>query len=186
MLPQALFNLIVILIIIGFAQQVSTSLVLTPVTAENSSTYVTYSSHEDGIAISLPSDWKRIDDKKLSFVTPGQGILDFFREGLSIIVEPTYNKTLEMLANFAIDNHKKTLRDFKLMESDPNIVISKHPAHKIVYEFSDIIWGKIIIVEIGIIRSDNIYTVQFVSQSYKYGEYIPIIRTVTNSIRFIQ
>jgi hypothetical protein len=186
MLPQALFNLIVILIIIGFAQQVSTSLILTPVTAENSSTYVTYSSREDGIAISLPSDWKRIDDKKLSFVTPGQGILDFFREGLSIIVGPTYNKTLEMLANFAIDNHKKTLRDFKLMESDSNIVISKHPAHKIVYEFSDIIWGKIIIVEIGIIRSDNIYTVQFVSQSYKYGEYIPIIRNVTNSIRFIQ
>ena len=67
MLPQALFNLIVILIIIGFAQQVSTSLILTPVTAENSSTYVTYSSHEDGIAISLPSDWKRIDDKKLIF-----------------------------------------------------------------------------------------------------------------------
>jgi eukaryotic-like serine/threonine-protein kinase len=160
-----------------------------PLTISN---FLTYVNPQDGFKIQYPSNWEKIEFSRgiveenrsilVNFISPLEDASDVFRE--YFIIEKG-NLSSHLSVKQYVDRHintKKTLPNFKLIESSPILVAGK-PAYKIVFTYSNPEVGTSKTMEILAASADKIYLLSFNADVQKYSDYLLAIDRMIKSFQ---
>jgi eukaryotic-like serine/threonine-protein kinase len=160
-----------------------------PLTISN---FLTYVNPQDGFKIQYPSNWEKIEFSRgiveenrsilVNFISPLEDASDGFRE--YFIIEKG-NLSSHLSVKQYVDRHintKKTLPNFKLIESSPILVAGK-PAYKIVFTYSNPEVGTSKTMEILAASADKIYLLSFNADVQKYSDYVLAIDRMIKSFQ---
>jgi len=156
------------------------------------SNYLTYVNPQDGFELQYPSNWEKIEFSRgiveenrsilVNFISPLEDASDVFRE--YFIIEKgnlTSHLSVKQYVGMHI-NTKKTLPNFKLIESSPTLVAGK-PAYKIVFTYSNPEVGTSKTMEILAASADKIYLLSFNADVQKYSDYVLAIDRMIKSFQ---
>jgi eukaryotic-like serine/threonine-protein kinase len=154
--------------------------------------FLTYVNPQDEFKIQYPSNWEKIQFSRgiieenrsilVNFISPLENASDVFRE--YFIIEKG-NLTSHSSVKQYVDMHiniKKTLPNFKLIESSPILVADK-PAYRIVFTYSNPEVGTTKTMEILVASADKIYLLSFNADIEKYSDYVLAIDRMIKSFQ---
>jgi hypothetical protein len=160
----------------SFAQQTATN-------------FITYENSTYGIKIQYPSNWdKQQNGTKQDTETD---IVTFFphagnsNASLDVIIDDISDEKGIPLTQYATDSLsdlKQSLKNFKLIGSTTNNILSGLPAYKSIYTYS----GENTIfkdIEIGTIKANKVYILTYEAGVNEYDRYLPTINELINSFQ---
>ena len=153
---------------------------------QQTTNFLTYQNTTYGIKIQYPSNWdKEENGTKQDTETD---IVTFFRPAsnsnasLDVTIDDISDEKgipLTQYASDSISDLKQSFKDFKLVGSTTNNVLSGLPAYKSIYTYSD---EKTIFkdMEIGTIKGDKAYILTYEAGANDYDNYLPIMQQLIN------
>lgn len=159
-------------------------------TTSNNNNLLLYENPILGIKMQYPSNWlKNATGQGVTFVLPieSSNNLGTFlaKVDVTIITGFPPNMPLKAMADGVLNGYKRSLPNFQL-ESYMNTTLAGNPAAKIVYMFTDSKGGNLTATDIGAIKNNRLYVVQYVVPSPRYQSYLSILQKMTDSFTIIK
>jgi hypothetical protein len=159
------------------------------------STFITYQNAAMNIKIGYPSVWKTTEHisantKVLEFIAPPESHMDTFPPVVTVSVRNltlSNNVTLDMYTKEILDEAKRSLPSFELVESN-DTTLSNLKAHKIVYTFVSLNPSAQLhfqTMNIWTIKDDKVYTFTYSDSRLEYPGHLPIIQKMVDSFKII-
>jgi YVTN family beta-propeller protein len=146
--------------------------------------YVQYENPEEKISLLVPSDWNITEsDNTINFSSPLQGRSDTFREGLFIEILPSGNIPLNEYVSLDINALRQDLDHFVLTYSDANFTVSRYPAYKVIYSYSNNTASNLGAMRIWVVIGTNTYTISYHAELDNFHSYLPLIQKMIDSFR---
>jgi hypothetical protein len=158
-------------------------------TTKPTSNFLIYENPAIGIKMKYPFDWlKDATRQGVTFVLPtrnnnsSSNPEQLFLARLDTYSVPGFppNISLKTMADGVINGYKRTLPNFQL-ESYTNTTLAGSPAVKIIYTFIISKEGSLKATDIGTIKNNRLYVIQYYVPSAKYQNYLPILRKIVDS-----
>ncbi|HEY6165723.1 MAG TPA: PsbP-related protein [Nitrososphaeraceae archaeon] len=151
--------------------------------------FTTYSNFTFGISIQYPSNWipnANLTSGIVKFTAPTKSFLDRTVAQARIQLQPLDNSSITTtdVVNNRISNWQTTLQGFHIVQRD-NITLSGNPAQKIVYTFTDPIYGPTKSVSVFAIKNRLMYQIGLGVSPQSYSSYLPIINKMIDSLFII-
>jgi eukaryotic-like serine/threonine-protein kinase len=153
---------------------------------------LTYENSTYGIKIQYPSSWDQEEngtrqDTETDVVTVYAPAINF-SASLDISIDDISDEkgiALAQYANDGIIDLKQSLKDFQLIGSTTNNVLSGLPAYISIYTYVDenITFED---MEIGAIKGDKVYILTYEAGMNEYDKYLPIIQQMINSFQIMK
>jgi serine/threonine-protein kinase len=153
-----------------------------------STKFATYENSTQGIKILYPENWEIIKGSGVAFLSPLENNKDTFREGLLVSGSSSPGKTLTELVNGVLKFYNATIPNFHLLESNSSSSLAGNKAHSLVYKFIDTMNHNQTMraMDIGTLKGDNLFVVQYAAQDDKFQSYLPVIRKMINSFEIVK
>jgi hypothetical protein len=148
--------------------------------------FLTYENPAIGIKVQYPSDWlKNATGQGVIFVLPNRNNTsnpEQFLARLEAYNVPSVPPTipLKTMADGVLNGYKRTLLNFQL-ESYTNATLAGSPAVKIIYTFINSKGGNLKATDIGTIKNNRLYVIQYYVEAAKYQNYLPILQRIVDS-----
>ena len=148
--------------------------------------FLTYENPAIGIKVQYPSDWlKNATGQGVIFVLPNRNNTsnpEQFLARLEAYNVPSVPPTipLKTMADGVLNGYKRTLLNFQL-ESYTNATLAGSPAVKIIYTFINSKGGNVRATNIGTIKNNRLYVIQYYVEAAKYQNYLPILQRIVDS-----
>lgn len=145
-------------------------------------TYLVYENLTHNVKMNYPRNWTINDQLEapgvVVFTEPqGTAFVDI------AITDVTGRATLEEMTQATIEDRKKNVPDFNLLEEGPTTLL-KNPAYKIVYtQTVEQVTAKT--MEIWTLKDNKGYTVTYSARIDRYSNFIEIAQEMVNSFAFI-
>ena len=169
----------------------TTTIKPSPISTKPASNFLTYENPAVGIKVQYPSDWlKNATGQGVIFVLPNRNNTsnpEQFLARLDAYNAPSFPPTipLKTMADGVLNGYKMTLLNFQL-ESYTNATLAGSPAVKIIYTFINSKGGNVKATDIGTIKNNRLYVIQYYVEAAKYQNYLPILqRIVSETISWI-
>ncbi len=154
-----------------------------------SSNFLTYDNTTYRIRIKYPSEWTKsegISGLTVAFLSPIESSSDNFRENLNVIVGNfTQSMTLDEYIDFSINQLKKEITDFSIIDSSAT-TLAGNPAHKII--FTGTISGKsgnqgqfLKWMQVYTIKNNRSYVITYCAEVNKHSYFLDTIQKMINS-----
>lgn len=193
----AIISVLTLLITVPVTTNASTTIIqqeegdLTQRDDDNS--FKTYENPTYGINIQYPSNWRTdegdvyADDyvtDVVSFIAPVISDSESYAPSLSISIDtlpPNLNENLNEYLTRITNDYGDTLKDFEVIESDTNSILSGKPAYKLVStDEEDGIDYKSL--EMGTIIGDKVYYITYDAEEEQYSNYLPTVQKMIKSL----
>ena len=149
--------------------------------------FLTYENNSTlGIKIQYPANWERVESADnvhgVLFLSPSESNSGRFLESFSISRSLSYRNisSIAELASRAINAHVEHLPDFQLVDSKL-IAVKGNPAYMLVYKYTDLVFGRAMAMDIGLLNGDKIYVLSFLADPPKFWSYLPTIQKMIDS-----
>ena len=156
------------------------------ISAKPTGNFLTYENPAIGIKVQYPSDWlKNATGQGVIFVLPNRNNTsnpEQFLARLDAYNAPSFPPTipLKTMADGVLNGYKRTLLNFQL-ESYTNATLAGSPAVKIIYTFINSKGGNLKATDIGTIKNNRLYVIQYYVEAAKYQNYLPILQRIVDS-----
>lgn len=149
--------------------------------------FATYENSTQGIKILYPENWEIVKGPGIAFLSPLEDNKDAFREGLLVSGSSSPGKSLAELVSGVIKFYNATIPNFHLLESNSSSSLAGNKAHSLVYKFVDTMNHNQTMraMDVGTVKGNNLFVVQYAAQDDKFESYLPIIRKMINSFEII-
>jgi PsbP-like protein len=163
----------------------ATTIAPSPITTKTTNNFLTYENPTIGINIQYPADWiKNATSQGVTFILAAKNNSnpDQFWAKLDAFNVPGFplNMPLKAMADGVLNGYKRSLPNFQL-ESYTNTTLGGNPAVKIVYMFTNSKEGNLKATDIGTIKNNRLYVIQYYVESAKYQNYLPILQKIVDS-----
>ena len=164
----------------------TTTIKPSPISTKLASNFLTYENPAVGIKVQYPSDWlKNATGQGVIFVLPSRNNIsnpEQFLARLEAYNVPSFppNIPLKTMADGVLNGYKRTLPNFQL-ESYTNTTLAGSPAVKIIYTFMNSKEGNVKATDIGTIKNNRLYVIQYYVEAAKYQNYLPILQKIVDS-----
>jgi eukaryotic-like serine/threonine-protein kinase len=145
--------------------------------------FLTYENFTMGIRMKYPADWWKQDQfpgPMVMFASPPESPSDYFRENLSVTIEPLPpGTTLEQYVNQGKTQAQATLPNFNVIESKSGM-LSGFPASDIVFGFNPgpfpLKWRSVCTV-----TNDKAYALVYRAEAGKYDKFLAAAQAMIDS-----
>jgi YVTN family beta-propeller protein len=146
--------------------------------------YVQYENPEHKISLLVPSNWNISEsDNSINFSSQLNGESDLFQEGLSIEILPSGNIPLNEYVSLDINALRQDVEHFVLTYFDANFTVSRYPAYKIIYSYSNNTAINLDTMKIWVVIGTTTYTISYNAESDNLHSYLPLVQKMIDSIR---
>jgi hypothetical protein len=149
--------------------------------------FTTYSNSTFGISIQYPSNWlpnANLTSGTITFTAPTKSFLDRAVTQARILLLPLDNSSTSIadVVNNRILKSRMTLQDFHIVQRDNTTTLSGNPAQKIVYTWTDPIYGPTKSTIISTIKNRIMYNIGLGVSPQSYSSYLPILNKMIDSL----
>lgn len=167
----------------------ATTLILPAFAISNiNNAFSTYSNVRLGIKIDYPTNWYKQDKiNGVRFIAAPDSKVGICCQA-SITISPLGRyggATLEELANQTINKYTHTMLGFVLINSQSITIAGNLPAQRIVYKFIVPTAGNMEAMDIGAIKGQSVYIVQYFALAAKYQSNLPLIQKMIDSLQIL-
>ncbi|HYT01396.1 MAG TPA: hypothetical protein VEL70_00720, partial [Candidatus Acidoferrum sp.] len=122
------------------------------------------------------------NDLGVLFLSPSESNSDRFLESFSISRSLSYRNisSIAELASRAINDHVEHLPDFQLVDTKL-IAVKGNPGYMLVYKYTDLVFGRAMAMDIGLLNGDKIYVLLYLADPPKFWFYLPTIQRMIDS-----
>jgi hypothetical protein len=185
-MPMASVLLIFILACIAYPMSSDLSAFFhTQPLAEN---MLTFEDRGLGIAIKYPNNWERskLGQDQVTFIAPRESDSPSFPAGLGIKSHniSSVNATLDSLAKEIITDLERDTRDFNLLSSGRSS-LNQVDAYEISFSATDNNEAKRTAMQLVLKPENLVYVITYKAYPEKYESYLPVIRSMLDSLKFL-
>jgi hypothetical protein len=143
----------------------------------------TYENSEKGISILYPSNWLPMENEFGIAFFP----LSFDNQppGVSILIRPSASITVEELVNNVIKDVSQQVLKFKLIEKNPFSLGGVNAYNILFTHFDSTTQTEIQTLQAFTIKNGKDYGITYQASAQDYSTYLPIIKQMIHSFRFI-
>jgi serine/threonine-protein kinase len=165
----------------------------------NNNSFVTYENPTYGIKLRYPADWQKTEHLSanrfwVNFISPiKNNNANTFPATVSVSVEDlNYSISASTIGEFVtgiLDSAKRSLSDFQIIESNPNVNIAGTSAYKIAYSFlsqDPAIKAHFQSMNIWSLQENKIYSISYTELKSLYASYLPIVQKIIDSFEIIK
>jgi hypothetical protein len=166
----------------------------------NNNSFVTYENSTYGIKIRYPADWQKTEHLSanrywVNFISPiKNNNANTFPATVSVSVEGVNHSisadtTTGMFVTGILDSAKRSLSDFEIIESNPNLNITGTSAYKIVYSFlsqDPAVQAHFQSMNIWSVVEKKVYAISYTELKSLYASYLPTVQKMIDSFEIIK
>ena len=155
--------------------------------------FLTYQNSTYGITVQYPSDWIYVGHDTIhdpltqpvvTFTPIETSDSTLVRIAITPLplVEEEQKPSLNQIANRTIELDQQTLLDFTLNESKPIKLKDGTAAHMLSYNYTDPDFGATEALDIFMIKSNNLYVIEYFAEPQTYPIHLPKFQTMLDSL----
>jgi tetratricopeptide (TPR) repeat protein len=171
----------------------STSVINTIDNNTANASFLTYQNSTFGITVQYPSDWIYVGHNTIldplsqpvvtfSPMEPSDTTLARIWITPLPVVGEEQKASLDQIAERTIELDQQTLQDFKLNESGPITLKDGTAAHMHSYSYTDPDFGRTDALDILMIKSNNLYAIEYFAEPQMYPIHLPKFQTMLDSL----
>ncbi len=159
----------------------------------HNSASLSFKDNINGISVNYPSNWTTASDHYLSSIfaiyAPLNGSADYYYDNIRINIENLsqpniMNLTAKEYLTVLQDYFKSSLKNFKLLQGQ-NLTISGNPSYSIIYSFTGTDKIEYELQRLASIKDNKIYTIIYDSVESSFDDYVPVLKYLLSSFKFI-
>jgi eukaryotic-like serine/threonine-protein kinase len=156
------------------------------VVLHNPDGFTSYENQQNFLKMKYPDNWDKqeqpntVDRQVVKFISPLEKEDDRFREEVTVIVEPSGDKTLDDYTKSSKQEILKLDKNAKIVQDVASTLAGKN-GHRVVYTTKE---GdrELKKLEVWTLKHDRAYLIAYEAQAGKYDEFLPVVEKMIKSL----
>ncbi|MEG3844439.1 protein kinase [Microcoleus sp. herbarium14] len=170
---------LVVTVIFGVAPLVQSVL-------DNADGFTSYENQQNFLKMKYPDNWDKqeqpqiVNQEVVKFISPLEKEDDRFREQVTVIVEPSGDKTLDDYTKSSKQEILKLDKNAKIVQDVASTMAGKN-GHRVVYTTKE---GdrELKKLEVWTLKHDRAYLIAYEAQAEKYDKFLPVVEKMIKSL----